>query len=198
MRVGRIIPIKMMSHRDVTTLMKMFAKKGIATASRQELSKVDEITSIKDQDMKSQINARNSLNDIVIDSTKESLLKSAERKTGILAERQKIDIIKNMEKAKQGVKISSLDFLAKSQVNKNLINKAENDENNNSKPTNYDENIQKNQEPKKTQEIKEQKSILTEYDELLKKLSDKKDKEKISEKDYTEKKEDKSIKKEIS
>ena len=138
--------------------------------------------------MKSQINARNSLNNIVIDSTKESLLKSAERKTGILAERQKIDIIKNMEKAKQGVKISSLDFLAKSQVNKNLINKAENDENNNSKSTNYDENIQKNQEPKKTQEIKEQKSILTEYDELLKKLSDKKDKEKISEKDYTEKK----------
>lgn len=198
MRVGRIIPIKMMSHRDVTMLMKMFAKKGIATASRQELSKVDEITSIKDQDMKSQINARNSLNNIVIDSTKESLLKSAERKTGILAERQKIDIIKNMEKAKQGVKISSLDFLAKSQVNKNLINKAENNENNNSKPTNYDENIQKNQEPKKTQEIKEQKSILTEYDELLKKLSDKKDKEKISEKDYTEKKEDKSIKKEIS
>ena len=198
MRVGRIIPIKMMSHRDVTMLMKMFAKKGIATVSRQELSKVDEITSIKDQDMKSQINARNSLNNIVIDSTKESLLKSAERKTGILAERQKIDIIKNMEKAKQGVKISSLDFLAKSQVNKNLINKAENNENNNSKPTNYDENIQKNQEPKKTQEIKEQKSILTEYDELLKKLSDKKDKEKISEKDYTEKKEDKSIKKEIS
>ena len=198
MRVGRIIPIKMMSHRDVTMLMKMFAKKGIATASRQELSKVDEITSIKDQDMKSQINARNSLNNIVIDSTKESLLKSAERKTGILAERQKIDIIKNMEKAKQGVKISSLDFLAKSQVNKNLINKAENNENNNSKPTNYDENIQKNQEPKKTKEIKEQKSILTEYDELLKKLSDKKDKEKISEKDYTEKKEDKSIKKEIS
>lgn len=198
MRVGRIIPIKMMSHRDVTTLMKMFAKKGVATTSRQELSKVDEITSIKDQDMKSQINARNSLNNIVIDSTKESLLKSAERKTGILAEKQKIDIIKNMEKAKQGVKISSLDFLAKSQVNKNLINKVENDDNNNSKSTDYNENIQKNQEPKKTQETKEQKSILTEYDELLKKLSDKKDKEKISEKDYTEKKEDKSIKKEIS
>lgn len=204
MRVGRIIPIKMMSHKDVTALLKMFAKKGVATAARQELSQVDKLTPNKDNDIKSKINARNSLNDVVVDSTKESLLRSAERKTGILAERQKIDIIKNMEKAKEGVKISSLDFLAKSQVNTNFMKKTENDDTQTyTNDDRYNNNMSKsNDDEKNTKKIEQsnekQKSISSEYDELLKTLAEKKEKEKLdSEKETTEKK-DKQEKKYIA
>lgn len=204
MRVGRIIPIKMMSHKDVTALLKMFAKKGVATAARQELSQVDKLTPNKDNDIKSKINARNSLNDVVVDSTKESLLRSAERKTGILAERQKIDIIKNMEKAKEGVKISSLDFLAKSQVNTNFMKKTENDDTQTyTNDDRYNNNMSKsNDDEKNTKKIEQsnekQKSISSEYDELLKTLEEKKEKEKLdSEKETTEKK-DKQEKKYIA
>lgn len=175
MRVGRISIIQSMTHRDARALLKMFSIKGVSTASRRELSDIQSITPKNENDLKEKMKARKMLNSMVLDSTRDSMLKETENDDSILADRQRLDIIKNMEKAKDGVKISSLDMLAKTQVNSSILksmNKTNEEFTNKNQVDSYKEDKNEINKPV------EQKSILDEYSQLLKTLEQKRKKEK--------------------
>lgn len=193
MRVGRITPIKFVPYRDVKMILRYFSLKGVVKASSNEknLSDVNTLQPFDSDNLKQKAFTQKSINNMVLDSVEEKGLKNLERQGGFLSEKSKINLIKQMNKARLGSRINSLENLIKTTENASILGSKDMSSQNIDFSKNRDlvdseynkidssKNFQKEEKflttvGESVDDKKVAKSLIDEYAESLKKIEDRK------------------------
>lgn len=176
-RVGRINAIKLIPYSDVKKLLRYFSIRGVAREAKQEddLANINTLQPYNNSNLTQKISSRNSLNTMVIDSMEKKALLEIDKNPNIDSDKSSIELIKAMNLARKGSKITALDLLAKSDIKNKILSKT-NDINSLDKKDIKQEEMQvKNTENKNAlkQKIKENNKIDKKSNEDEKKLQSK-------------------------